>query len=431
LKREVGLWGAVLLGLGSILGTGVFVSIGIAADVAGPAVVLAVVLAAVVAACNALSSAQLAASHPVSGGSYEYGYLHVAPAVGFSAGWMFLLAKSASAAAAALGFSAYLLNTAGVTDSGARTAVALLAVAGVTVLVIGGMRRSNTANAVVVSITLAVLAAFVLAGLPQLAASGGENLIPFFEHGDGGGLGAARATLHATALMFVAYTGYGRVATLGEEIRDPHRNIPRAIVATLLVSLMVYVGVALVGVGSVGTDRFAAATEEAAAPLEVVARQFGTPGLPQLVALGAVSAMLGVLLNLILGLSRVVLAMGRRGDMPKSLAKVSRDGATPAAAVALTGVVVGAIVLNGDIRVAWSFSAFTVLVYYAITNLAALRMPRGERLYPRFVAQLGLVACLSLAFFVERRVWLVGLSILIVGLVWHFLAQRRRSSNGN
>ncbi len=116
LKREVGLWGAVLLGLGSILGTGVFVSIGIAADVAGPAVVLAVVLAAVVAACNALSSAQLAASHPVSGGSYEYGYLHVAPAVGFSAGWMFLLAKSASAAAAALGFSAYLLNTAGVTD---------------------------------------------------------------------------------------------------------------------------------------------------------------------------------------------------------------------------------------------------------------------------------------------------------------------------
>jgi APA family basic amino acid/polyamine antiporter len=430
LKREVGLWGGVLLGLGSILGTGVFVSIGIAADVAGPAVVLAVVLAALVAACNALSSAQLAASHPVSGGSYEYGYQYINPVVGFAAGWTFLLAKSASAATAALGFSAYLLNVAGVTWMPARTPVALLAVVGVTALVIGGMRRSNAANAAIVSVTILALVTFALAGVPRLVALGGENLSPFFGGRDGGGLAAVRATLHSTALMFVAYTGYGRIATLGEEIRDPRHNIPRAIVVTLAVSLVVYFGVALVGVGSVGAERFAAATRQAAAPLEVVARQFGTPGVAECVAVGAMSAMLGVLLNLVLGLSRVMLAMGRRGDLPRILARVSHDGATPGAAVALTGAVVGAIVLIGDIRLAWSFSAFTVLLYYAITNLAALRMPQSERRYPRLVAQVGLVACLSLAFFVERGVWFAGLSILALGLIWHVLAQSRRGTRG-
>jgi len=417
--------GAVLLGLGSILGTGVFVSIGIATDIAGPAVVLAIVVAALVATCNALSSAQLAASHPVSGGTYEYGYRYLMPLFGFSAGWLFLCAKSASAATAALGFSAYTLNAVGVTAGEFRTPVALLAVVGITVLVLWGMRRSSRANAIVVSITILALIAFVVAGLPLLVSDGSENLQPFFLSVSGTGGGAIRAFLHATALMFVAYTGYGRIATLGEEIRDPKHNIPRAIVVTLLVSLGIYGAVGLVGVGSVGGDTFAAATEEAAAPLEVVARHFGVKGLPELIAVGAVTAMLGVLLNLVLGLSRVVLAMARRGDMPATFARLDAGNTTPWAAVLLTGVTVCAIVLIGDIRVAWSFSAFTVLFYYAVTNLAALAMPATERLYPRSVSIAGLIACLLLAFFVERSIWMVGLGVLAMGLVWRLAAQSR------
>ena len=113
LARVVGTPGAILLGLGSIVGTGAFVSIGIAAGVAGPSVVVATALAALLAACNGLSSAQLAADHPVSGGSYEYGYKHVSPRVGFMAGWMFLSAKSASAATAALGLAGYALDVVG------------------------------------------------------------------------------------------------------------------------------------------------------------------------------------------------------------------------------------------------------------------------------------------------------------------------------
>lgn len=422
LTREVGLPGAVLLGLGSILGTGVFVSVGIATEVAGPAVVLAILLAALVATCNALSSAQLAASHPVSGGTYEYGYHYLRPALGFSAGWMFLCAKSASAATAALGFSAYLLNALGISSGGLRTPIALGAVVGVTALVVGGMRRSNLTNAVVVSITILALTAFVLAGTPLLVAAGTDNLLPF--RADAADTpSATRALLHATALMFVAFTGYGRVATLGEEIRDPRRSIPRAIVLTLLASLTIYVAVGVVAVGGVGSAVFAAATREVAAPLEVVSRRFGVAGLPELVAVGAVTAMLGVLLNLILGLSRVTLAMARRGDMPAGLARLGRANTTPTASVVLVGIVVGAIVAIGDIRVAWSFSAFTVLVYYAITNLAAHRMPASERLYPRVISLIGLVACLLLAFFVERWIWLVGLGVLGAGLLWHFVAQ--------
>ena len=423
LSRVVGLPGAVLLGLGSILGTGVFVSIGIAADLTGPSVVLAITAAAFVAACNALSSAQLAASHPVSGGTYEYGYRYLLPPLGFSAGWLFLCAKSASAAAAALGFSAYTLNALGVTSNELRTPVAVLVVAGITGLVLWGMKKSNRANSIVVSITILALIAFVIGGLPQLISTGPENLRPFFPS-DPGGAGA-RAFLHATALMFVAYTGYGRVATLGEEITDPRRNIPSAIILTLLVSLGIYVAVGLVGVGSVGAASFAAATAEAAAPLEVVARRFGVKGLPEFIALGAVTAMLGVLLNLILGLSRVVLAMARRGDMPAAFERLHAGSTTPRAAVLFTGIVVGTIVLIGDIRVAWTFSAFTVLFYYAVTNLAALAMPANERLYPRSVAIAGLTACLLLAFFVERSIWLVGLGVLGAGLTWHWVAQSK------
>jgi APA family basic amino acid/polyamine antiporter len=421
----VGLPGAVLLGLGSILGTGVFVSVGIATDIAGPAVVLAIVVAALVATCNALSSAQLAASNPVSGGTYEYGYSYLTPLFGFSAGWLFLCAKSASAAAAALGFSAYTLNALGVTSGEFRTPVSLLAVVGITALVIWGMRRSNQVNSIVVSITILALIAFVVGGLPLLMSDGAENLQPFIKSDSGSSGGATRALLHATALMFVAYTGYGRVATLGEEIKDPKHNIPKAIVLTLLVSLVIYVTVGAVGVGSVGTATLAAATDEAAAPLEVVAREYGVRGLPEFIAIGAVTAMLGVLLNLILGLSRVVLAMARRGDMPATFARLGTANATPGAAVLLTGVVVGAIVLIGDIRAAWSFSAFTVLIYYAVTNLAALAMPANERLYPRGVSIAGLIACLLLAFFVERSIWLVGLGVLGTGLVWHMVAQLR------
>lgn len=412
LKRELGVLGATFMGLGSIIGTGVFVSIGVAAGAAGPGVVAAIVLAALVALCNALSSAQLAARHPVSGGTYEYGYARLTPTLGFTAGWMFLCAKSASAATAALGFAGYALHALG-GPPGLLVPLALAAAAALTLLVLGGLRRSSAMNLAIVAVTLTALLAFVLVGLPEVAARSPADFLPDLE---GGGV---QGLLYATALMFVAYTGYGRIATLGEEVRDPRRAIPRAIVATLAVSAALYLGVALVVV-AVGAP---AGGLGAAAPLETVARAMDAPAVATVVAVGAVTAMLGVLLNLILGLSRMALAMGRRGDLPRLVGRVDRRG-VPVPAVLLTGGAVAALALLGDLELAWSFSAFTVLIYYAVTNLAALRLSRDERLYSPLFPLGGLAGCLFLAFWVPPPVWGAGLGLIAVGLGLRALMRR-------
>jgi APA family basic amino acid/polyamine antiporter len=400
LKREVGVFGATMMGLGSIIGTGIFVSIGIAAGIAGPAVVIAIVMAAAVATCNALSSAQLAANHPVSGGTYEYGYRYLRPWLGFVAGWMFLCAKSASAATAAIGFAGYLLNATN-QESTWLIPTAVGTVVLLTAIVVGGIRLSNRVNIAIVSITLASLMAFVVAGSPTVAAS---RLAMKIE---------PSSLLHASALMFVAYTGYGRIATLGEEVVKPRRTIPTAIVATLVVSMLIYVAVAVVAVGSAGADTLYQATTKNAAPLEFVSRGFPLR-VHRFVSIGAMTAMLGVILNLLLGLSRVTLAMGRRGDMPSLFSNIT-------VSVVLVGCLIAALAATGSVKTTWTFSAFTVLIYYAVTNLAALQLSATERLYGRAWAWFGLLACLALAFAIEWQVWSMGLAILGVGLAWHWL----------
>jgi basic amino acid/polyamine antiporter, APA family len=406
LSRVVGLPGAIGMGLGSIVGTGVFVSLGLAAGIAGPAVVIAVGLAALVATFNGLSAAQLAASHPVSGGTYEYGYRYLHPSLGFTAGFMFLCAKSASAATAALGLAGYALDRGG----WARIGLAAGTVVAVTVLVAGGVKRSNVVNAVIVAITMVALGAFVAVGAGEVDRA----------HFDGLGEVGARDLLHATALMFVAFTGYGRIATLGEEVHDPARTIPRAIVFTLAITAVLYIAVAAVAVGVLGAADLGAITRATAAPLEAAAPS----SIRWLVAIGAITAMLGVLLNLVLGLSRVVLAMGRRRDLPSRLATVT--GGTPRLAVLAVGAAIAALTLIGSVKTTWSFSAFTVLVYYAITNLAALRLPAEHRRFPRAVPALGLLSCLALAFWVEPRVWLTGGALIAAGLAYHAIVRKSR-----
>lgn len=435
LARELGVFGATMMGLGSIVGTGIFVSIAIAVGVAGPSVVLAIAIAALLAVCNALSSAQLAANHPAAGGTYEYGYVYLTPSFGFAAGWMFLCAKSASAATAALGFAGYALAALGAADSGWRTPLALAAVAALTLIVLGGIRRSSVANITIVSITLLSLLFFIFAGLPGALRNGAQTLSPFFESPAADGRPAAVRLLEASALMFVAYTGYGRIATLGEEVREPRRTIPRAIVLTLLASMTLYIAVALTGVAAAGAETFApveagGAGGETGAPLAIVARTFNIPGAALILTVGAVTAMLGVLLNLILGLSRVALAMGRRRDLPagRLLGRLNPSGTTPTAAVVLVAALIAALTALGSIRLAWSFSAFTVLVYYAITNLAALRLPRDARLYHPIFPAAGLAGCLALAFWVDPRAWLAGLAILAIGLLARGALRARRGS---
>lgn len=423
LRRDVGVFGAAMMGLGSIIGTGVFVSIGIAAGVTGPSVVLAIAVGGVVATFNGLSSAQLAANHPVSGGTYEYGYRYLSPWLGFTAGWLFLVAKSASAATAALGFTGYALSVLGSQSRDWLVLGAILLVLIVTLVVLSGVRHSSRTNVLLVTITLVSLTAFVIAGLPSALSEGAASFTPFFDPEPG--RGDLSALLHASALMFVAYTGYGRIATLGEEVRDPRSNIPKAILAALIAAMVVYGAVAIVAVGAVGADGLST-SESRAAPLEAAARGFGVPVVPLILAIGAGTAMLSVLLNLLLGLSRVLLAMGRRRDMPPRLGRLDPSGRTPTVAVIVAGALVAGLVAVGDVRATWSLSAFTVLGYYAITNLSALALPDESRYYPRWLTVAGLASCLALAFFVETSVWATGLGLVGVGLGWHAVASARR-----
>jgi APA family basic amino acid/polyamine antiporter len=414
-----------MMGLGSIVGTGVFVSLGIGAGVAGPALLLAIAIGGLLAACNGLSSAQLAAAHPVSGGTYAYGQRFLSGPFGFAAGWLFLLAKSASAATAALGFSGYLLRLLGVGGAGWIAPLALLAALGVAGVVLLGIRRSTAVNIAIVTVTLAGLLLFVVAGLPSALEGAAANLTPLLQ--PEAGRSWPQALLFASALMFVAFTGYGRIATLGEEVRDPQRTIPRAVVAALVTVALLYLAVAFVGVASVGASALADPAVRAA-PLEAAAERFGSAWLPVALTVAAVTAMLGVLLNLVLGLSRVLLAMGRGGDVPERFARLDPSGATPTAAVIAVGLLVALLTLIGDVRLTWSFSAFTVLVYYAITNLAALWLPPDLRRFPRWVAWLGLLGCLSLALFVEWRVLLAGVAALALGFGLRTVYRRLRRS---
>ncbi len=411
-----------MLGLGSILGTGIFVSVGIAAGVAGPSVIIAIALAGCVAACNALSAAQLAAAHPLSGGTYEYGYKYLTPLAGWTAGWVFLLAKSASAATAALGFAGYAQALTG-SPRASLTALACGTTAVVSIFVLAGIRKSSGLNLVIVSVTLVALLGFIAAaGLHQIQTGAyTEHFTPFFS-GDNL-LSSTGNVFHATALMFVAFAGYARITTLAEEVRNPKRTIPTAIIATLIVTVVLYMGVTVAGVGSVGADFLSGSTTAGAAPLAAAAEQFGHPLIPILIAGGAAAAMLGVLLNLLLGLSRVLLAMGRRRDMPGVLARVSGAAVTPWPAVLVAAAAVASLTLLDSVKTTWSFSAFTILIYYAITNIAALKLPLEQRLYPRWTAVAGLASCLLLAFQVDADVWVAGLGVIAAGIAWYYCAQ--------
>ena len=387
LRRELGLGGAVVTGLGSIVGTGAFVAIGIASGTWGDLVIWAIPIAAVVAVFNGMSSAFLAGRFPVAGGTYEYGYQALSPWLGFTAGWLFLLAKTASAATAALGVALYLKVD--------GPLIPILSVLVVTTLVLVGIRRTAWINFALVAVSAGAIVWFATTSLSEGA--GAANLVVDLELDN---LAAA------VAFLFVAYTGYGRIATLGEEVRSPEVIIPKAVIITLAIAAALYMLVELggraVGGPAWGTDGG-------------IVDAGGT-----VVAHGAIAAMLGVLLNLILGLSRVWLAMGRRGDMPSALARLD-ERAQPITATILSALLVAGLTLLGDIGLAWSFSAMTVLLYYGLTNLAALAVDRR-----RITGWLGLASCLFLSLFVPWGVWLTGAALIVGGLLWK-TAHRRAS----
>ncbi|MFF0989671.1 APC family permease [Kocuria nitroreducens] len=432
LARRLGALDATVIGVGSMVGAGVFVAFAPAAAFAGPWLPLALLLAAVVAWCNATSTAQLAAVHPASGGTYVYANRQLGPWPGFVAGWGFVTGKTASAAAMALTFGLYAAELTGAGDAGARL-LAVAAVLGLTAVNLGGITRTARLTKLLVAPVLVVLLAVVVllfSGTgPAAGGTGAEGASP----GNGTGWdglvwdGTGWGVLPAAGILFFAFAGYARVATLGEEVRDPARTIPRAVLGALAFTLLLY---GLLGLGLLrflGVDRLAAS----AAPLLTVVLEAGWAVGPAtaaavVVTAAAALATLGALLALVAGISRTALAMARGRDLPGPLGAVSQPHQVPwAAELAVAGLVV-VLMLIGDVRTVIGFSSFGVLVYYALANLSALTLEQRPGWAPRAVNAVGLAGCLVLAFTLPWQSVVTMLGVFAVGLAGRALVLARR-----
>ncbi|MDJ0463824.1 APC family permease [Streptomyces sp. H27-C3] len=400
LKRYLGVSDAVLIGLGSMIGAGIFAALAPAARAAGSGLLLGLTLAAVVAYCNATSSARLAARYPASGGTYLYGRERLGDFWGYLAGWAFVVGKTASCAAMALTVGTYAWP-------GQAHAVAVAAVVALTALNYTGVQKSARLTRVIVTVVLAVLAAVVTACL-----TGGTAVAARL---DIGADATAGGVLQAAGLLFFAFAGYARIATLGEEVRDPARTIPRAIPLALAITLVVYACVAVAALSVLGPVRLAHASE----PLTEAVRAAGAPALAPVVRVGAVVAALGSLLALILGVSRTTLAMARDRHLPHTLAAVHPRFGVPHHAELAIGAVVAIAAATVDVRGAIGFSSFGVLAYYAIANAAALTLTPAEGRPPRGVPVLGLVGCAVLAFALPLNSVISGAAVLAVGAAVH------------
>ncbi|MBB2892077.1 APC family permease [Flexivirga oryzae] len=396
LARRLGVFDAVVIGLGSMIGAGVFAAFAPAAEAAGAGLLIGLLLAAVVAYCNATSSARLAALYPQSGGTYVYGKQRLGDFWGYQAGWGFVVGKTASCAAMALTFASYAAP-------GHVRLVAVAAVVGLTAVNYLGVQKSAWLTRVIVALTLLTLAAVVVASLAGGQASS-EHLSPF----PGAGV---HGILQAAGLLFFAFAGYARIATLGEEVRDPARTIPRAIPIALAITLGVYATVAVAALLAAGPTGLAATT----APLREAVQAGRLQQLAPAVQAGAAIAALGSLLALILGVSRTTLAMARDRHLPGVLAAVHPRYGVPHRAELAVAAVVIVLVATIDLREAIGFSSFAVLSYYAIANASALTLTRAEHAPPRVIPALGLLGCIFLAFSLPLTSILIGVGVLALG----------------
>jgi APA family basic amino acid/polyamine antiporter len=407
LARRLTTGDAVLIGLGAMLGAGVFAAPGPAAAAAGTWLLASLAIAAVVAYANATSSAQLAALYPESGGTYVYARKRLGPYWGFLAGWSFVVGKTASLAAMALTFGAYL------SEDLARP-VAIAAVLAMAVVNYRGVEKTVRLTRVIVAVVVATLVVVVLGAL----LGGGVATVEVDLSLPSGPFGIVQGA----GLLFFAFAGYARLATLGEEVVDPATTIPRAIPIALGIVVAVYAVVLSAVLLALGPAALAASP----APLADAVAAGCWASLTPVVRVGAAVAALGVLLSLLAGISRTALSMARRRELPGVLDAVHPTYRTPYRAEVSVAVIVCAIVAVADLREAIGFSSFAVLTYYGLANASAWRLGSEERRWPRWLAGLGVVLCAVLALTLPSVAVLGGVVLLAVGsAVWLVTRGRR------
>jgi len=399
LARRLGLVDAVALGMGAMIGAGIFAAVGPAAGAAGSGLLIGLALAAVVAYANATASAQLAAVYPQAGGTYVYGRETLGPFWGYLAGWGFVVGKTASLAAMALTVGAYAVP-------GYERPIGIAAVILLTAVNYVGVEKTASLTKAIVAVVLATLAIVVFASLAGPSASTDNLANP-----TGSGLGGI---LEAAGLLFFAFAGYARIATLGEEVVDPTRTIPRAIPLALGITLVIYAVVAVSALLAVGPEVLA----QSSAPLAAAAEGSLSWAVP-LVRVGGTVAALGVLLSLLAGVSRTMFAMARNHEFPSWLGAVHPIHKTPYRAELVAGAAIIAVVAVVDLRGAIGFSSFAVLTYYTIANASAYTQPDAERRWPRWLQILGMTGCAVLAIALPITSVIIGAAVLAIGAtIW-------------
>jgi APA family basic amino acid/polyamine antiporter len=409
LARSLGTGDAVVIGLGSMIGAGVFAAFAPAAQAAGAGLLIGLGIAAVVAYCNATASAQLAAQYPTSGGTYVYGRERLGEWWGFLAGWGFVIGKTASCAAMALTFAAYAAPEAW------QRPVAVAAVIGLAAVNYRGVTRTAGLTRIIVTVVLLALAVVVAAGF--IGGDADLDRAATFIDPDGGWYGV----LQSAGLLFFAFAGYARIATMGEEVRDPERTIPRAIQIALALAVAVYAVIAVTILSVLGPDGVAATPAPLAASVDASSWDWTAP----VVRVGGAAAALGALLALIAGIGRTSLAMARENDLPRWLSAVHPRYRVPHHAEIALAVIVCALVLTVDLRGAIGFSSFGVLLYYLIANLSAYTQDAERRRFPRALQVLGAAGCAILVATLPLTSVVAGLAVIAVGLGYRFIRLHR------
>ena len=407
LRRSLGLFDAFAIGVGAIVGAGIFVVIGVSASLSGPALLVSLLIGALVSALTAMSFAELATRIPKEGGGYEFAHELVSPLGGFVSGWMWLISNIASGAAVAIGLAGYLALFIPLPIN----ALAALACIGVTGLNLWGLKGSARFNDALVMFKVGVLVLFVVSGLFLIDLG---NFSPFAPNG-------ALGVMEGAALIFFAFSGFGRVAMLSEEVKDPQRTVPKAILLSLVASTVIYLLVAATAIGLIGTDALGA-SDSPLTEAALVEGQF----MGRLMTVAALAATLSVLLTTLLGVSRISFAMARNGDLPARLVAVHPRTGSPYIAVLAFGALMTLLSLSSSILFAAAVSNFASLIYYALVNWSAIRMKAP--LYARAFPWLGLATCLFLMVFLDRNAWLLGTASLVAILGWYWISKRMRGS---
>jgi basic amino acid/polyamine antiporter, APA family len=407
LARRLGVFDAVIIGLGSMLGAGVFAAFSPAAAAAGAGFLIGLAVAALVACCNATASAQLAAEYPTSGGTYIYGRERLGPWWGYLAGWGFVVGKTASCAAMGMTFAAYVAPPAW------QRPIAVAAVIILTAVNYYGITRTAAVTKIIVLIVIMTLVLVVIAAL---SGWNGTASLQTWNLLAGGWYGV----LQSAGLLFFAFAGYARIATMGEEVRKPERTIPRAILTALTIVVLIYFVIGVSILIALGPTGVAASSAPLAAAVDAVG--WGWASVP--VRLGAAAASLGALLALIAGVSRTTLAMARHDDLPRWLAAVHERHQVPHHAEIAVAGLVSVLILITDLRGAIGFSSFGVLLYYLIANAAAYTQSAERRRFPRALQIIGVAGCAILVLTLPPSAVISGALVFAFGIVYR--AVRRR-----